>query len=128
MLRIGNSHFELLYPNSPSHSNKINTLLTSELPPNIIRNIATNMRQLRNTKKTISSNMRNITLSNKKPFASLKQNANKPKRKKPLIAPETNEEIARRLQLEENQTLKQQENNEALARRLQAEENKASKK
>jgi hypothetical protein len=72
--------------------------------------------------------MRNLTLSNKKSFTYLQQNINKPKRKRPIVRPETNEEIARRLQANENQTIKKQlENNETLARRLQLYNNQKNK-
>ncbi len=141
MLRVSNSHFELLYPNPPSAattatSNEINSLLAQELTEKNMINIINSMRPKGNT---ISKNMRTLTLSannnikgiQQKKFGSLKPGANtvsaKAARKRPIIATENNKALARRLQAEENQALKQLENNEALARRLQEEENKASK-
>jgi hypothetical protein len=136
MLRVDNSHFELLYPISHNAA-----------APNIVAPIqpSSNKKIIRKKPKiaqiihnenpiSILNNMRNLRLSNKQSdmlFTSLKKNINKittGKRKRPLIA--SNVQLALKLQKEINKEAQQEQNqieaNAIFARQLQ-EENRASK-
>ena len=122
MLRIDNSHFELLYPS--------NGIVLNAAPIQAISNRKITRRKpkiaplLKNEDPiNILNNMRHLQLSNNRERISVV-----PLRKKPKIAPKTNEALALRLQKEANNEalalrLQKEANNEALARKLNKELN-----
>jgi hypothetical protein len=136
MLRVSNSHYELLFHNvpvAPAPNLNINRLLESELPQEFIRSTITNIRKAtkNNTQeinRLLESGLTEQEMENimgqlpKKPFSTLKQNVNKPKtRKKPKVAPNisNNAELVKMRQADKNARLKQIEANEQMARNLE---------
>lgn len=151
MLRVGDSHYQLLYPAAasapaaavpaPSRPSKNSAAAKEQAERNAaiaavaaaeaakeqaeinaaIAAVAAAEKAEKNAaiaaaKSTISRNMRKATLSGteKKTFGSLNPHANtvsaKAPRKRPIVAPETNSSLERRLQAEENPASKSPKN------------------